>query len=130
MNKLYPVSQLVAELIKMPVPPNKPIVGDNEFTFESGQVAYLIEKIRTTTDRPFQAFLPEMIGRRGYDYVLGKMSGGEIVTTRVAALGLEANKDQIKEILGRVKAEASMRKWSISDALFEDIARDVLGVAR
>ena len=130
MNKLYPVSQLVAALTKMPVPPNKPIVGDNEFTYESGQVAYLNEKIRTTTDRPFQAFLPELIGRRGYSYVLGKMSGTEIVSSRLAALGLDADKDQLRIILARVKAEAGMRKWSISDSLFEDIARDVLGVPR
>ncbi len=124
-ERLYPVSQLVAELTKMPVAPNKPVVGENEFLFESGQVAYLIEKIRAT-GRPFQSFLPEYIGRRGYGYVLGKMSGTEIVIQKLAELGLQADREQAGTILERVKAEASIRKWSLSDEVFEDLARSVL----
>jgi 2-isopropylmalate synthase len=122
---LYPVSQLVAELSKLPVPPNKPVVGENEFLFESGQVAFLNEKIRAA-GVPFQSFLPELIGRKGYGYVLGKMSGGEIITQKLAELGIEAGKEQVAAILERVKAEAGIRKWSVSDDVLVDIAREVL----
>ena len=125
LDRLYPVSQLVAELTKMPVPANKPVVGENEFLFESGQVAYLNERIKAT-GRPFQSFMPELIGRRGYGYVLGKMSGTEIVGTKLAELGLQADKEQTATILERVKEEAGIRKWSVPDDVFEDIARRVL----
>jgi isopropylmalate/homocitrate/citramalate synthase len=88
-------------------------------------VAYLNERIKAT-GRPFQSFMPELIGRRGYGYVLGKMSGTEIVSTKLAELGLQADKDQTATILERVKEEAGIRKWSVPDDVFEDIARRVL----
>lgn len=126
MDRLYPVSHLVAELAKVPVAPNKPVVGDNEFTIESGQVVYLVERL-IKAGRPFQAYTPELIGRKGFDVILGKMSGGEVVANRLAALGIEADKEQVAEILARVKREASVRKWSIPDEVLENLAREVLG---
>jgi len=125
LDRLYPVSQLVAELTKMPVPANKPVVGENEFLFESGQVAYLIERIKAT-GRPFQSFLPELIGRRGYGYVLGKMSGTESISIKLAELGLQADKQQTAAILEQVKDEAGIRKWSVPDDVFDSIARRVI----
>ncbi|MBI5443325.1 MAG: hypothetical protein HY900_19185 [Deltaproteobacteria bacterium] len=125
LDRIHATSKLVAELVKTPVAPNKPVVGSNEFTFESGQVAYLIEKMNTT-ERPFQAYLPEVIGRKGYEIVLGKMSGSGVVASRLEALGIPATKAQVSEILERVKGEALLRKWSISDEVFEGIARSVV----
>lgn len=128
LDRLYPVSCLVAELAKIPIPLNKPVVGDNQFTFESGMVVDSIERLKDT-DRPFAPFicLPEMIGRKkGYNIVIGKMTGKTAVAKKLEELKLSATKEQIAEIVQAVKREASIRKWSIPDDIFETIARAIL----
>ena len=128
LDRLYPVSRLVSEIAKIPIPLNKPITGDNEFTFESGMVADMTLRM-SKTDKPFSTmpFLPELIGRNGYNIILGKMSGGTVIKDKLDRLHLSATKEQISKIVERVKREAIIRKWSIPDDLFESIAREVLG---
>ena len=128
LDRLYPVARLVSELSKIPLPLNKPVIGDNEFTFESGMVVDSIERL-STTERPFAPFVcdPQMIGRRkGYNIVLGKMTGKTAVAKKLEELNISATKEQIASIVDAVKREASIRKWSISDDIFESIAREVL----
>jgi isopropylmalate/homocitrate/citramalate synthase len=71
-------------------------------------------------------FLPELIGRKGLNIILGKMSGGTVIESKLEKLNLKATKQQISEIVERVKREAIIRKWSIPDYVFEKIAQDVL----
>jgi isopropylmalate/homocitrate/citramalate synthase len=49
------------------------------------------------------------------------------VAKKIAKFGVTATKEQVAEITKRVKREASLRKWSISDDVLEIIAKDVLG---
>ncbi|RJR35529.1 MAG: hypothetical protein C4576_25020 [Desulfobacteraceae bacterium] len=127
LDRIYPVSRLVSEITKIPIPSNKPIIGDNEFTCESGMVADMLLRM-SKTERPFTTmpFLPEVIGRKGHKIVLGKMSGGTVIRNKLDELKLTATKEQVSEIVERVKREAIVRKWSIPDELFESIARAVL----
>jgi isopropylmalate/homocitrate/citramalate synthase len=128
LDKIYPTANLVSELAKIPIPSNKPIIGDNEFTFESGMVVDMTLRM-SKTDKPFTTmpFAPELIGRRkGVNLILGKMSGGTIIRDRLDKLGLTATKEQVNVLVERVKREAIVRKWSISDEIFESIAREVL----
>jgi isopropylmalate/homocitrate/citramalate synthase len=128
LNRIYPTANLVSELTKIPIPSNKPITGSNEFTFESGMVVDMTLRM-SKTDKPFttQAFSPELIGRsKGVNLILGKMSGGTIIKDKLDKLGLSATKEQIAELVERVKRESIVRKWSISDEIFESIAREVL----
>jgi isopropylmalate/homocitrate/citramalate synthase len=81
------------------------------------------------TDKPFTTmpFLPELIGRsKNINLILGKMSGGTIIRDKLEKLGLSATKEQVSEIVERVKREAIIRKWSISDEIFESIAKEVI----
>lgn len=129
LNRLYPVSRMVSEITKIPVASNKPIVGDNEFTYESGMVVDMLLKM-SQTERPFSTmpFLPEMIGRKGHKIVLGKMSGSTVIKNKLAELKLNATKEQVKQIVEQVKREAIVRKWSIPEELFESMARAVLEI--
>lgn len=126
-DRLYPVSRLISEITKIPIPLNKPITGDNEFTYESGMVVDMTLRM-SRTDKPFSTmpFSPEMIGRKGSSIILGKMSGGAVIRSRLEKLNLSATKEQVAEIVELVKREAIVRKWSISDDVFERIARQVL----
>jgi isopropylmalate/homocitrate/citramalate synthase len=126
LDKLYPFAQMVADMTKIPIARNKPVIGDNEFTYESGMVVYVVERMAASGERPFQTYLPEVIGRKGWDVVVGKGTGAGVVAKKIAKFGLKATKDQVAEITRRVKNEASLRKWSISDDVLEIIAKDVL----
>lgn len=126
LDRVYPIAQMVAEMTKIPIARNKPVIGDNEFTFESGMVVYVIERMAASGERPFGVYLPELIGRKGWDVVVGKGTGAGVIAKKVAQFGLSATRGQVSEITKRVKREASLRKWSISDDVLEIIVKDVL----
>jgi 2-isopropylmalate synthase len=128
LDRIYPVCRLVSDLTKIPIPMNKPVTGDNQFSFESGMVVDSIERL-SKTDRYFAPFIcvPEMIGRKkGYNIVLGKMTGKTAVAKKLEELGIPATKEQITEVVQAVKNEGSIRKWSITDDIFESIARRII----
>ena len=128
LDKIYPVCQLVSDLTKIPIPMNKPVTGANQYEIESGMVVDSIERLRNT-ERPFAPFIctPEMIGRKkGYNIIIGKMTGKTAVARKLEELGLSATKEQIADIVQAVKREAGIRKWSLPDDIFETIARGIL----
>ena len=126
LDRLYPLAQMVADMTKIPIARNKAVIGDNEFTYEAGMVVYVVERMAASGEKPFGAYLPELTGRKGWDVVLGKMTGAGVVATKLKKLGLTANKEQIAEITKRVKEEASLRKWSVSDDVLRLIAQEVI----
>jgi isopropylmalate/homocitrate/citramalate synthase len=126
LEKLYPLAQMVAEMTKIPIARNKPVIGNNEFTYESGMVVYVVERMAAAGIRPFQTYLPEVIGRKGYDVVVGKGTGAGVVAKKLASFGLTATKDQVNEITDRIKRESSLMKWTLSDDVIESIAKDVI----
>ncbi len=120
-EKLYELSRLVEELTNFKVAPNKPIVGENEFTRESGI------GIRTLLEFPL-AMLPlnpEFVGQR-VRILLGKKSGMESVRIKLEELGIKAKEEEMRLILERVKAESIKKKSTLEDQEFRNIVRQVL----
>jgi isopropylmalate/homocitrate/citramalate synthase len=124
------ICELVAEITKHPIARNKPIVGENMFISGSGQVVWRHAKL-AKTDRPMAdgAFAPALIGKQsdGLQAILGIGCGKTIVADRLQAMGIAASEDQTAEIVRKVKDEAFITKWSLSDAQFTDIVKSVLG---
>ena len=73
-EELYHLSTLVSRLSGVPLPVNKPIVGELAFTHESGIHAHGVMKEPST----YESIKPEMIGRERR-IVLGKHSGSASV---------------------------------------------------
>jgi isopropylmalate/homocitrate/citramalate synthase len=126
LDRLYAVTRLISEIAKIPIPMNKPVTGDNEFTYESGMVVDMALRM-SKSERPYSTmpFSPQLIGRKSFDVILGKMSGGTSIKKKLEDRGLTATKEQVSEIVERVKREAIVRKWSIPDGVFEAIAKAV-----
>jgi isopropylmalate/homocitrate/citramalate synthase len=127
LSKIYDITRLVSEVTKIPIPSNKPISGDNEFTVESGMVADMNLRMMKT-ERPFTTlpFAPELIGRGPLNIIVGKMTGGTVIKDKLEKMGIAATKEQVKEIVERVKRQAIVRKWSLPDPVFAKIVRDVI----
>ena len=133
LEHLYPTCEFVSELSKMPIPRNKPITGENEFVITSSMVAWMINAM-AKSKFTFQGmiFSPELIGRKKTDIistvVLGRGTGGFVVEERLKKLGITATKEQVNEIVERVKTEAGIRKWSVPEVAFENIVNQVINV--
>jgi isopropylmalate/homocitrate/citramalate synthase len=127
LERLYEVTRLVSEIAKIPIALNKPVTGDNEFTYESGMVVDMALRM-SQSEKPYSTmpFSPQLIGRKGFNVLIGKMSGGTSVRKKLEERGLTATKEQVARMVERVKREAIARKWSIPDDIFEKIAREVL----
>ncbi len=123
-KSIYPTSKLVEKLTRVFVPPNKPIVGENAFTHESGIHTSAILR-NTTTYEPIS---PEVIGRKR-NIILGKHAGGASIEAIMEELGYKANKEQMREILARIK-EIGDKGKRITDADVRAIVETVLQIKR
>jgi isopropylmalate/homocitrate/citramalate synthase len=114
---LKELSDLVAKSSGMRIPKNKPLVGANAFSHESGI------HVAATLDCPmtYEAIPPGFVGNRR-KLVLGKHSGKSVVKERLAERGIKATEEQVCDILrdikiiGEEKGRVSNRKfWEIVD---------------
>ena len=123
-RELYPISRLVSRLTGVPIAQNKPIVGENAFTHESGIHTHgLLADTRT-----YEPITPELVGRERR-IVLGKHAGSASVHLALQELGLDASEEQLSDILKRIK-ELGDKGKRITDADLQAIADAVLEINR
>jgi 2-isopropylmalate synthase len=90
-TKLYPISQLVSETMRMPIQPNKAIVGANAFSHSSGihQDGFLKDA------QTYEIIRPEEVGAETSKIVLTARSGRSALAYRLKNLGHEFNRNEI-----------------------------------
>ncbi len=123
-ERIYNTSKLVEKFTRVVVPPNKPIVGENAFTHESGIHTSALFRDTST----YEPISPEEVGRKRV-IVLGKHAGRASVEAIMKELGYKATKEQMKEILNRIK-EIGDRGKRVTDADVRTIIETVLQVKR
>ena len=126
MSQLYYACKLAQDLSKVPVAPNKAVIGDNLYTYSTGTSIDIFEKA-SAAGRP-QAYVPinpSLIGRSGYEIVLGKMAGKASVRSKLKQLGIEVAPEQISLLTDMVKQEGTLRKGDLSDDVFLSLVREV-----
>ncbi len=123
-ERIYETSKLVEALTRFPIALNKPIVGYNVFMHESGiHTSALLRNARA-----YEPIEPEMIGRKRA-IVHGKHSGKASIMRLIEELGYEANDEQVREIMKRIKEiEGKGQKVMGSDLI--KIIEDVLKVKK
>jgi len=128
LSQLYRVTRLAEQITGFKTSGTKPITGDYYFKMEAGISIHAIEMARKAGlgDRVWAAFSPEMIGKKGYEYLLGKANGTGTIKIFMEKLGLEASDEQMKEILQIVKDRSNLVKGNVSEVEFEYIARKYL----
>ena len=120
-TQIMTVSRLIEEKSDVKVPPNKPVVGANAFSHESGiHAAGVIEN--TDTFEP-GVMTPEMIGAHR-ELVLGKHTGTHAVRQHLEEAGFEPSDDQVREITRRVKDFGAAKNRVTREKLLE-FASDV-----
>lgn len=120
LSKLVSLSKTVERHSRMQLPKNKPIVGLNAFSHESGiHVAAVLEEPRT-----YELFPPELVGNKRR-IVVGKHTGKKALQYVIAELGYKLTRDELCEVLEDVKRRCEVKK-SVSEEELENIIRGVL----
>jgi len=123
-SKLYETSRLVSNLTKMPVALNKPLVGDNVFTHESGMHVH-----GTLADKTlYEPMDPGIVGRKRR-FAFGKHTGTASVKMALEEQGIQADEEQTSKILAKVKELGDKGKL-VTDADFQAVVDNVLRIER
>ena len=121
-EELYHLATLVSRLSGIPLPVNKAIVGEMAFTHESGIHAHGVMREPST----YESVKPETIGRKRR-IVLGKHSGSASVEAALAEMHYNADENQVKEIVKRIKQLGDAGK-RVTDTDLMAIADAVLAI--
>ncbi|UEG49152.1 2-isopropylmalate synthase [Ferruginibacter lapsinanis] len=122
-KKLNPISHLVSDTMRMPVQPNKAIVGANAFAHSSGihQDGFLKEAIT------YEIINPEDVGADLSKIVLTARSGRSALAYRFQKLGYEFNRNDI-DALYEVFLHVADTKKEVEDADLEVLAKNHIAV--
>lgn len=116
-DKLNPMSRLVAETMRMPVQPNKAIVGSNAFAHSSGihQDGFL------KNAENYEIIRPEEVGADSSKIVLTARSGRSALAHRFQKLGYNFNRNDIDELYQAFLQVADVKK-EVSDEDLKTLA--------
>jgi len=124
-TRITELSRMVEEASDIPVPANKPVVGRNAFSHESGiHAAGVLEN--TDTFEP-GVMTPDMVGAQR-EFVLGKHTGTHSVRKRLEESGFTPTDTQVRDVTRRVKDYGAEKERVTVDVLTR-FAREV-GVDR
>lgn len=115
-RQLYPISQLVQRLMKMPVQANKAIVGKNAFAHSSGihQDGFLKHR------ENYEIINPEDVGADLSSIILTARSGRAALGHRLQVLGYTIDKPKLDEVYQNFLDMADKRK-QIEDADLKEL---------
>ncbi len=107
---LYETSKYVSKLAGMPVQPNKAIIGENAFGHESGIHTHGVLSNPLT----YEPISPEIVGRNRW------------ISAMLEEYGVQPDKDQLKQILEKVKSIGDQGKH-VTDVELLSISNEVMG---
>lgn len=114
-TKIFGISKLISKLMRMPVQPNKAIVGANAFAHSSGihQDGFL--KHRDT----YECINPADVGVDGSSIVLTARSGRAALHYRFSLVGINLTAEELDALYPVFLLEADKRKLIVDENLIE-----------
>lgn len=123
-KQLNPMSRLVSETMRMPVQPNKAIVGSNAFSHSSGihQDGFLKDA------QTYEIIAPEEVGADSSKIVLTARSGRSALAFRFRLLGFEFTRDEVDGLYEEFLRVADAKK-EVQDSDLRAMAEALVGTA-
>jgi 2-isopropylmalate synthase len=115
---LNPISRLVSEIMRVPVQPNKAIVGANAFSHSSGihQDGFL------KNAQTYEIISPEEVGAEGSKIVLTARSGRSALAYRFQKLGYDFTRDDI-DVLYENFLQVADRQKEVEEEHLNEMAK-------
>ena len=116
-RQLNPVSRLVSDTMRMPVQPNKAIVGANAFSHSSGihQDGFLKDA------QTYEIINPDEVGADSSKIILTARSGRSALAYRLRKLGYEFDRDEVDRLYASFLHIADLKKEVMDEDLAEVI---------
>jgi len=113
-TRITEISRLIENASDIPVPGNKPVVGQNAFSHESGiHAAGVIEN--SDTFEP-GVMTPEMVGAKR-EFVLGKHTGTHSVRKRLEESGFAPTDEEVRTVTRQIKDYGAEKERVTVDVL-------------
>jgi 2-isopropylmalate synthase len=119
-EQIYPSSRLLAQITGIPIPINKPVVGDNAFAHEAGIHQDGVLKDKAT----YEIMQPQSIGLQSNRLVLGKHSGRHAFAERLKELGIDLSEVDMGRAFAAFKSLADKKKQIYDEDLLSLVAAD------
>ncbi|MEZ4828599.1 MAG: 2-isopropylmalate synthase [Bacteroidia bacterium] len=113
-KRIYPTSRLITRLMRMPVQPNKAIVGRNAFSHSSGIHQDGVLKHREN----YEIINPQDVGVPESSIILTARSGKAALGHRLDKLGFSLSKEELAGIYDRFLTLADQKKEVHDEDLF------------
>jgi len=113
--KLYPLSMLVSKMMRMPIQPNKAIVGKNAFAHSSGIHQDGVLKNRDN----YEIIAPEDVGVPANSIILTARSGRHALKYHLERLGYKMSKEELADTYQKFLVVADGKKDVNDDDLIE-----------
>ncbi|KAF1962064.1 homocitrate synthase [Byssothecium circinans] len=111
LHKLKDIEDMVAEAVQINIPFNNPITGFCAFTHKAGIHAKAILNEPST----YEIINPADFGMSRYIHFSSRLTGWNVIKSRVEQLGLKMTDDQVKTLTSKIKAMADIRPLAIDD---------------
>jgi D-citramalate synthase len=121
LKKLRSVSKLVERITGFPIPPTKPLVGENAFAHEAGIHTHGVLRYPAT----YEPIAPEEVGQQRR-LVFGKHVGSYAIASELKRMGFKPTRKHIREIFEQVKRLGDQGK-RVTDAELRAIIDTVMG---
>ncbi|SEH55077.1 2-isopropylmalate synthase [Halopenitus malekzadehii] len=106
-TKIIELARIVEDASDIPVPANKPVVGRNAFSHESGiHAAGVIENADTFEPG---VMTPEMVGAER-EFVLGKHTGTHAVRKHLNEAGFDPTDAEVRTVTKRIKKQGANKR--------------------
>src|SRR5271154_6657700 len=123
-EQIFPASQMLAEITRVPVQPNKAITGRNAFAHEAG----IHQDGMLKNPLTYEIMTPQSVGVPDSRLVLGKHSGRHALALRCEQLGHQFEHRELDEVYRRFVVLADRIKKVQDNHLLELIQYAVSGI--
>jgi len=120
LEKMKELSQLVADITKVPVPPKMPCVGEQAFS----DVVEVHHCVPADAEWAFRQWKPAIFGNHTRT-MLGKCSGPWAIRSIAKELGITISDEKVQAVLERIRWEFRMRKRRLQDEEFLRIVEEL-----
>lgn len=117
--RLALLCETVSQAAGRPIQDQKPVVGKSAFQHESGiHCAALLKNPLS-----YQPYLPEQVGRKEHELVIGKHSGSAAIHHFYSSQGIAISKEESGKLLPAVRRAAGKKKRALTENELQTIYR-------